>query len=135
VVAVIGLGVTSGASLGSIQVDASPFSAAKWWFLAFVLLAVVPVVAVVFCVIALVKKTRRVVAGISLGLAVLGPIVSVSVGIAAGGEALGRTVARRTLELSGGVEAGRDKLADLIESGELEVPDWLAPILEREVGS
>ncbi|MDR1635670.1 MAG: hypothetical protein LBS27_12315 [Bifidobacteriaceae bacterium] len=129
-VATAGIGLAAWACLATIRIDPSPFDTAKWWLLALLLLAAAPVVAIVFCIVGLVKGAHRVMAGIGLGLAVVGPMATLPWGFSAGVDSLARTAAASSAQIADGVDYGRDQLLEALEEEDVELPDWARSLLE-----
>jgi hypothetical protein len=126
-IATAGIGLGNWGMLATIQLDASPFSTAKWWLTGLLIVSVVPLVALVFCIVALVGKARRVVATIGLALSLVGPAVSGSVGADLGMKDLLRTV------VAAGAAPGPDGRSGLLyqlESHGVDIPGWAEPFFE-----
>jgi hypothetical protein len=126
------IGVASWASLATIHLDVAPFPTAKWWFLVLLAAATLPVVALVMCVIGLVKKAHRAAAVIGLALVLAGPAAAVIIGTGVGTSALVHNAQRAVTDSEGTLRQGAQELGDTLEDQGIILPAWIMRILQAE---
>jgi hypothetical protein len=121
-ISTIAIGVGSWAILASIQIDATPFSAAKWWFVALVVASFVPLGAVILSIFALVRKGNAVAAVCALVLGLVGPAAASMAGVTVGMDSFLNHLASAAQGQSGSME---DALMDS------DLPPWAKELVQE----